>query len=84
MLSRIIFSAMSKSCDLDPLPASALKGTVDILIPVITKIVNLSRDRALFPHVLKEAVVKLLLKPLSLDPEQFPNYRPISNFMFIS
>ena len=84
VLSSIIFSTMSKSCDLDLLPASASNGTVDNLIPVITKIVNLSLDQALFPHVLKEAVVKPLLKPPSLDPEQFPNYRPVSNLTFIS
>ena len=84
VLSSIIFSTMSKSCDLDLLPASASNGTVDILIPVITKIVDLSLDQALFPHVLKEAVVKPLLKPPSLDPEQFPNYRPVSNLTFIS
>ena len=48
VLSNIIFSTMSKSCDLDPLPASVLKGTVDI------EIVNLSLDQALVPHVFKE------------------------------
>ena len=67
---------MSKSCDLDPLPASVLKGSVDI------EIVNLSLDQALVPHVFR-ALVKPLIKHPSLDPEQFPNYRPISNLMFI-
>ena len=78
VLSNIILSTTSKSCDLEPLPASVLKGTVD------TEIVNLSLDQALFPHVLKEAVMKPLLKPPSLDPEQFPNYLPVSNLTFIS
>ena len=45
VLSNIILSTTSKSCDLEPLPASVLKGTVD------TEIVNLSLDQALVPHV---------------------------------
>ena len=31
-----------KSCDLDPIPAQLLTGCLDVLMPVITKMVNLS------------------------------------------
>ena len=52
-----------KSCDLDPIPAQLLTGCLDVLMPVITKIlkiVNLSLETACVPNNLKEAVLKPL------------------------
>ena len=51
-----------KSCDLDPIPAQLLTGCLDVLMPVITKMVNLSLATACVPNNLKEAVLKPLLK----------------------
>ena len=36
------------------------------------------------PGILKQAILKPLLKKLSLDSNDFKNYRPISNLRFIS
>ena len=33
---------LSKSCELDPLPAVVLKGCLTVLLPTITRIINLS------------------------------------------
>ena len=54
---------MSKtSRDLDPIPAQLLNGCHDVLMPVITKIINLSLETACVLNNLKEAVLKPLLK----------------------
>ena len=77
----MISSTMSKSCELsDPLPASVFKVTIDVQLPVITTIVNMSIDQVVVPDALKEALLKPLLKRANLEPEHFPNFF----LMFIS
>ena len=78
-LSRMIKYIPSKSCELDPFPASVLKRCLHILLPVITKIVNLSLNECVVPSCLKVAVLNPSLKKSSLDHEEFRNFRPISN-----
>jgi hypothetical protein len=68
-VSNLIGSASSKSCALDPLPAYLLKMCIDILLPVITKIINLSLLQGVLPASLKEAILTPLLKKASLDHE---------------
>ena len=45
-----------KACDLDPIPGSPLITNLDVLMPVITGIVNLSLKSGSMPAKLKEAV----------------------------
>ena len=47
-------------------------------------IVNCSLDSYTVPKVMKEALVRPILKKASLDHEQLKNYRPISNLPFIA
>ena len=54
------------------------------ILPVIHKIVNLSLETGRMPGILKQAILKPLLKKPSLDSNDFKNYRPISNLCFIS
>ena len=80
-----VLSIPSKYCNLDPIPTWILKDHIDILLPAITKIVNLSIKSSVFPSNFKSAVVKPLLKKPSLDPENLKNYyRPVSNLTFVS
>ena len=72
-----------KVCSLDPLPSLLMKNCVDVLLPLVTNIVNCSLDSYTGPHVMKEALVRPILKKASLDHEQLKNYRPISNLPFI-
>ena len=51
---------------------------------VITRIVNLSIESEILPTDLKVASVKPLLKKQSLSPDQFKNFRRISNLSFLS
>ena len=80
----MINESSSKSCILDPLPTDILKKCLDCLIPVITKVINLSLSAGEMPEDLKEAVLIPLIKKANLDPEIFNNFRPISNLTFIS
>ena len=73
-----------KSCILDPIPAFIMKSCVDILLPVLTRIINTSLETATMPSSLKEAVINPKLKKDSLDPGEYSNFRPISNIKFVS
>ena len=48
-IKKLILSASSKSCDLDPIPTSMLKNCFDILITPITHIINISMETSTFP-----------------------------------
>ena len=55
----IIDSMPSKTCDLDPLRISIIKMCIDLLLPAIHHIVNLSLSLGYFPDVLKKLVLVL-------------------------
>ncbi len=73
----------SKSCELDPVPTFLIKDWCDVLIPLITRIVNKSLNTGVFPTYLKTSYIRPLLKKSGLDKEVFSNYRPISNLSFL-
>ena len=52
----------TKSCLLDPVPTLLLKDFVDILLSLITKLINLSLAEGVFPQKFKKAVVTPLIK----------------------
>ena len=79
-----VLSSSSKSCDLDLIPTSVLKNWLDILITPITDIINISMKTSTFPQNFKEAHVRPLLKNTYLPKMELKNYRPVSNFSFIS
>ena len=58
-----------KSCTLDPMPTSLVINCIDIdaLLPVITKIINLSLESGSFASNWKCALVNPLLKRTGLD-----------------
>lgn len=80
----MIVTSNKKCCPLDPIPASILSTYVDILLPAITKMVNLSLQSGKFPENWKNALVRPLLKKSGLDQTVFKNFRPISNLQFVS
>jgi hypothetical protein len=81
---RLVTQAKPTSCLLDPLPTKLTIELLDILLPVIQKIVNLSLDSGTVPLEFKKAVVRPLLKKSGLDRDELSNYRPVSNLSFIS
>ena len=85
-IHKIIAASPPKSCDTDPIPTWLLKKHLSLLVPVITRIVNLSLESATFPSCFKTALgtVTPLLKKPSLDSENLKNYPPVSNLAFVS
>ena len=79
----IIRGLKVKSCSLDPLPACLTADNLDLLLPHITKIINMSLETGVFSSALKSAFVTPILKKPNLDPEIMKNYRPISNLAFL-
>ncbi|XP_028395747.1 uncharacterized protein LOC114519775 [Dendronephthya gigantea] len=73
-----------KSCVLDPIPAVMLEHCLKDIVPIITRIINLSLENGLMPDSLKIAVLKPLLKKCGLSYEEFCSFRPISNLKFVS
>ena len=83
-VSSLITGSAVKSWSLDPAPAVVLKECWSVLLPVMTRIVNLSITTAVMPDCFKLAMLNPLLKKMGLDFEVFANFRPISNLMFMS
>ena len=79
----LIDKAPKKSCQLDPIPTSIVVQSLDILLPVITKLVNLSFETGQFAGTWKEALVLPSLKKPNLDIA-YKNFRPVSNLAYIS
>ena len=74
-----LISAMSfKSSELDPIPGHLLKECIDTVLPTITKVVsNQFLATASFPHQLKEAMIKPLIKKSNLDTDEFKKFSQI-------
>jgi len=84
-IRKYIMSASSATCDLDPVPSKLIKSELlEILLPAITNIVNLSLSSSTFPDNFKHALIKPLLKKSNLDINILKNFRPISNLAFLS
>jgi hypothetical protein len=67
----------------DPLPSALVKEHIDILCPLLTKLVNESLVNANFFDQWKMAVVVPLLKKIGSELT-LPSYRPVSNLCFAS
>ena len=57
---------------------------MDVLLPVLTKMINISIETANVPVQLKEAMIRPKLRKESLDHKVYSNFRPISILKFIS
>ena len=79
----LIRASKKKTCSLDPIPTKLVFDCLDILLPVITKIINYSLEHGVFPSAWKNALVFPLLKKDGLEPI-LKNYRPVSNLQSIS
>ena len=68
----------------DPLPANVLTANIDMFLPFWVEIVNLSLEIGRMDKV-KSAVILPLIKELNsmTDTDEYKNYRPVSNLLFI-
>ena len=62
---KFIKDSPSKTCSLDPWPTFLVKRCIDILLPSVTKLVNLSLQDGVFPEPFKNATVTPLIKKTS-------------------
>ena len=83
---KVIQRSPTKSSSLDQIPTSVLKisEVLDVILPVITNIINSSLLQGCVPLSLKSAAVTPLIKKQNLDRNELKNYRPISQLSFIS
>ena len=79
----VLKQTAKKSCSLDPIPAFLLMECTEELLPVITRIINLSLSTSHVPTALKTAVVTPVLKKPTADPDELTNFRPVSNLPFL-
>jgi hypothetical protein len=79
---KLIHKMPTKHCELDPLPTWLVKACLDVLLPLLTKIINSSLLLGAMPVNLKHAMVKPLLKKIGLHCIK-ENYRPVSNLTFL-
>ena len=84
-LLKLIKSAKTKTCMIDPIPTRILKDTavLEALLPFLTLIVNSSLSSGTMPDDMKTALVVPLLKKQGLNTDTLSNYRPVSNLQFI-
>ena len=64
---KLIMSSKSRTCELDPILTSLLKEHISILLPLITKMVNLSLQTGVFPNEWKLVLVTHVIKKPGLD-----------------
>jgi len=83
-LRKVILKSKKTSCELDPAPTKFLLQFLEVLLPVLVLIINLSLKSGQVPKCFKKAVVKPLLKKSGLDPNISQHYRPVSNLSFVS
>ncbi|XP_063955629.1 uncharacterized protein LOC129261254 [Lytechinus pictus] len=83
-IERLLRNMPPKSCDLNPIPTALVKDCAQVFAPIIASIVNQSIQQASVPSSLKLAHIHQVLKKPSLDAEALQNYRPVSNFPFLS
>jgi len=80
---KLITKSGEKSCSQDPMPTSLVCKCLDVLLPVLTRMVNLSLQSGCFPDCWKHADIQPRLKKTNAE-HVFSNLRPISNLTFVS
>uniref|UniRef100_A0A8C9X8F2 Reverse transcriptase domain-containing protein n=1 Tax=Sander lucioperca TaxID=283035 RepID=A0A8C9X8F2_SANLU len=79
-----VSSTKPSTCLLDPIPTRLLKEALPVVNTSLLDMINMSLVTGYVPQSFKVAVIKPLLKKLTLDPKVLANYRPISNLSFLS
>ena len=83
-MMNIVSSTSNSTCHLDPLPVPILKSCLNPILLPLSLIINNSLATGVFLSIWKKSLVFPTLKRASLNPENFCNYRPISNIAFLS
>ena len=65
-------------------PTWLVKECMFELLPLITAIINHSITSGVYPCLYRKTNCETLIKETGLDPNEYKNYRPVSNLFFIS
>ena len=84
-MEKLIKGMSTKSCELDAMPTNILKNDIILkkILPVITKLINLSLQQGVFAKEWKISIVRPTLKKIGLEL-LLNNDRPVSNLSFLS
>ena len=74
---------MHKTCAEDPIPSKLMQPSLDVVLPILTKLINQSLVEGSMDGI-KESVLDPLLKKLGLDVDKKKNFRPVNNLLFLS
>ena len=84
-VKHLIAKSNRKTSSLDPMPTSIVVQCQDILLPVLTRMINMSLDSGVFPADWKIADVRPLAKKSNSDTcTAFENLRSVSNLSYVS
>ena len=78
---KLVSKFASKCCKLDPMPTQLLMQNIEIVLPTITRIINISLVEGKFTTNLIEASLRPLLKKMGLEII-LSNYHPVSNLSY--
>ncbi len=81
-VKEMYFKSPNNFCELYPMPTWIIRDCIEEILPVLTKIINLSIRFGEMPDDLKLAIIKPILKNLGLDLVK-QNYRPVSYLAFL-
>jgi hypothetical protein len=82
-VKKIILDSPPKTSRADCVPTWFLIKHLETLIAPITRLFNMSLASGVFPDIFKTALITPLLKKAGLDKNNYANYRPISNLVFL-
>lgn len=83
-LKGIIKKSKQTYSTVDPVSTKIVIENLDILLPVILKIINFSLKTGIVPKCFKTAAIKPILKKNGLNENLPENYRPVSNLPYLS
>ena len=83
-VDKIVKTSPTKSCLIDPWPIFLIKECIDILLPLLTKLVNCWLMEGCVPDAFKFAVVTPLIKKPNLPSDDLKSYRPVSGLSLLS
>ena len=72
-----------KTCQEDPIPSQLMQPSLDIVLPILTQLVNKSLSEGSMEGI-KESVLDPLLKKTGLDVDEKKNFRPVNNLLYLS
>ena len=82
-VKKIIMESKPTTCGSDLIPSTVVKHHLNILLPIITSIINWSLRTGSFHKVWKRSIIIPLQKKVGQDTK-YTNYRPVNNLPILS